>query len=74
VGLALARGLHLSDIVRDLGHVAEGVYSAETVLSRAQALQIEMPITEMVVQVIKEILTPQEAMKSLMARQSRLEF
>ena len=74
VGLALAKGLHLRDIVRDLGHVAEGVYSAETVLMRAQALDVEMPITQMVVQVLKEVLTPQEAIKSLMARQSKLEF
>lgn len=74
VGLALARGLHLRDVVRDLGHVAEGVYSAETVLGRAQALSVEMPITEMVVQVLQETLTPQEAIKSLMARQSKLEF
>jgi len=74
VGLALAKGLHLRDIVRDLGHVAEGVYSAETVLMRAQALQVEMPITQMVVHVLKEELTPQEAIKSLMARQSKLEF
>ena len=74
VGLALAKGKRLEDIVRDLGHVAEGVYSAETVLIRALALGVEMPITQMVVNVLKEALTPQEAMKALMARQSKLEF
>ncbi len=74
VGLSLAKGRRLEDIVKDLGHVAEGVYSAETVLTRAQALQVEMPITQMVVHVLKETLTPQAAMKSLMARQSKLEF
>lgn len=74
VGLALAKGLRLDDIVRDLGHVAEGVYSAETVLKRARALKIEMPITQMVVHVLKKEKTPQEAMKLLMSRQSKLEF
>jgi glycerol-3-phosphate dehydrogenase (NAD(P)+) len=74
VGLALAKGRRLSDIVKDLGHVAEGVYSAETVLIRALALGVEMPITQMVVNVLKEELTPQEAMKALMARQSKLEY
>ncbi|MCV6038169.1 glycerol-3-phosphate dehydrogenase, partial [Escherichia coli] len=32
VGLRLARGQTLADILRELGHVAEGVYSAATVL------------------------------------------
>jgi glycerol-3-phosphate dehydrogenase (NAD(P)+) len=50
------------------------VYSAETVLIRALALGVEMPITQMVVNVLKEELTPQEAMKALMARQSKLEY
>jgi len=74
VGLALAKGLRLTDIVRDLGHVAEGVYSAETVLMRAKVLNVEMPITQMVVHVLKQVKSPQEAMKSLMSRQSKLEY
>jgi glycerol-3-phosphate dehydrogenase (NAD(P)+) len=60
--------------VRDLGHVAEGVYSAETVLMRAKVLNVEMPITQMVVHVLKQVKSPQEAMKSLMSRQSKLEY
>lgn len=35
VGLALARGLTLDQAVESLGHVAEGVYSARTVVRRA---------------------------------------
>jgi glycerol-3-phosphate dehydrogenase (NAD(P)+) len=40
VGLLLARGLGLQQILADLGHVAEGVYTAATVLERAQALGV----------------------------------
>src|SRR6202007_1589950 len=35
VGLLLAQGLSLDSILAQLGHVAEGVYSAPTVLARA---------------------------------------
>ena len=40
-------------ILAELGHVAEGVYSAPVVLARARALGVEMPITETVVEVEK---------------------
>jgi glycerol-3-phosphate dehydrogenase (NAD(P)+) len=49
VGLMLAQGLALPDILRQLGHVAEGVYSAPVVLGRALGLGVEMPITQAVV-------------------------
>jgi len=74
VGLALARGQSLEDIMTHLGHVAEGVYCAETVLSRANQLAIEMPITQCVVEVLKGKLTPSQAIKRLMGRQAKLEF
>ena len=49
VGLALASGQTLQQAVDSLGHVAEGVYSARTVVQRARALGVEMPIAEAVV-------------------------
>jgi glycerol-3-phosphate dehydrogenase (NAD(P)+) len=74
VGLALARGQSLSDTMADLGHVAEGVYCAETVLARATQLELEMPITQCVVELLKGALTPTDAIKRLMGRQAKLEF
>ena len=50
VGLLLAQGLALPHILQQLGHVAEGVYSARTVWQRAQSLGVDMPITEAVVE------------------------
>ena len=73
VGLLLARGLSLPQILRELGHVAEGVQCAATVLARARALAIEMPITEAVVDVVEGRLTPRDAMARLMGRQARAE-
>jgi glycerol-3-phosphate dehydrogenase len=37
VGLALAQGNTLQQAVDELGHVAEGVYSARTVVQRARS-------------------------------------
>lgn len=73
VGLRLAAGVPLAEILAELGHVAEGVYSAPTVLRRARALGVEMPITEVVVEVLGGRLAPDRAMARLMARQSRAE-
>mgnify|MGYP003334520544 CR=1 FL=1 len=73
VGLALAQGQSLSDILQDLGHVAEGVYSARTVVQRAQSLGVEMPIASAVVQLLEGHISPQDAVGLLMNRQSRSE-
>ena len=73
VGLLLAAGQRLPDVLQALGHVAEGVLSAATVLARARALGVEMPITEAVVEVLEGRVAPAQAMVRLMARQSRAE-
>jgi glycerol-3-phosphate dehydrogenase (NAD(P)+) len=73
VGLLLAEGLRLPDILAQLGHVAEGVPSAATVLARARKLDVEMPITEAVVAVIEGHITPAHAIALLMSRQARAE-
>ncbi|MCX7225040.1 MAG: NAD(P)-dependent glycerol-3-phosphate dehydrogenase, partial [Burkholderiales bacterium] len=49
VGLALAAGQSCAQAVASLGHVAEGVYSARTVVERARQLGLEMPIAQTVV-------------------------
>ena len=73
VGLALADGLPLAQILRDLGHVAEGVYSAPTVLARARGQGVDMPITEAVVAVLDGRLSAVAAVDLLMGRQARAE-
>lgn len=68
VGLRLASGAPLAQVLADLGHVAEGVYSAPTVLARARALGVEMPITQAVVDVLEGHLTAIDAVRQLMGR------
>ncbi len=73
VGLMLAQGLSLPTILADLGHVAEGVGTAPMVLRRAQALGVDMPITQAVVQVLEGSTTPAQALEQLMGRGARPE-
>jgi glycerol-3-phosphate dehydrogenase (NAD(P)+) len=68
VGLALASGQSLQQAVAALGHVAEGVYSARTVLQRARHLDVEMPITQAVVALLDGQLPPLQAVALLMGR------
>jgi len=68
VGLALAQGRKLDDILRELGHVAEGVYSAAAVERRAQEQGIDMPITCAVCAVLFGRASPREAVEQLLAR------
>ena len=68
VGLALAQGKTLAEAVQSLGHVAEGVYSARTVVRRAAGLGIEMPISQGVVSLLDGKTTPLQAVAALMGR------
>jgi len=74
VGLLLAEGKTLDQAVQSLGHVAEGVYSARTVLQRARHLGVEMPIAECVVALLDGQLKPVEAVAALMGRHPRGEL
>jgi len=68
VGQLLAQGLNLQDAVASLGHVAEGVFCAQTVTQRARGLGVEMPITQAVVDLLDGRLQPQSAVAALMGR------
>jgi glycerol-3-phosphate dehydrogenase (NAD(P)+) len=74
VGLQLAQGKTLADILGGLGHVAEGVNTAQEVLSLAQQQQVEMPITEAVYQVLYQSLAPRTAVEGLLNRVPSAEF
>jgi glycerol-3-phosphate dehydrogenase (NAD(P)+) len=74
IGLALAQGQTLEQAIQSLGHVAEGVYSARTVLQRADALGVQMPITRCVVALLDGHLAPAQAVAVLMSREPSAEI
>lgn len=74
VGQLLAQGHSLDQAVASLGHVAEGVYSARTLLQRARTLAVDMPITEAVVALLDGRLEPRQTLQLLMQRDARTEL
>ncbi|MBU2284915.1 MAG: glycerol-3-phosphate dehydrogenase, partial [Gammaproteobacteria bacterium] len=73
VGLLLAQGQTLQQAVQSLGHVAEGVYCARTLVSRARQLGVEMPISESVVALLDGRIRPEEVVSQLMGREPGVE-
>ena len=74
VGLGLAAGKSLAQILADLGHVAEGVGTAREVARLAAELGIEMPITEAVDAILHHGLPAAEAVETLLSRDPKPEM
>lgn len=68
VGMLLANGKTLPAILRELGHVAEGVYTAREVFKLSQKLAVSMPICHAVYQILYEGLPAAIAAESLLNR------
>ena len=68
VGLQLALGRPLSAILAQLGHVAEGVYTAREVLRISQQLGVDMPITSAVSELLDGTTSAHELVSSLLQR------
>lgn len=68
VGMGLAQGRTLPEVLEALGHVAEGVYSARTVVQRANGLGVDMPIAQAVVSVLEGKVNARDAVAVLMGR------
>jgi glycerol-3-phosphate dehydrogenase (NAD(P)+) len=73
VGLQLAQGLSLEKILHDLGHVAEGVYTAREVAKLAKARGVDMPVTDAVNAVLEGKLAPKAAVEQLLSRDPKRE-
>jgi len=73
VGLALAAGRPLEQILRELGHTAEGVSSAREVAILADQRHIDMPITQAVCDVLYDGTPAGKAVERLLGRDPKLE-
>jgi len=74
VGILLAQGHDLPEILRKLGHVAEGVYTVREVHHLAQRLDVAMPICEAVYRILYEHVPATEAVAALLKRAPNHEF
>ena len=73
VGLGLARGQPLTEVLAELGHVAEGVACAGVVDRSGRALGVELPIVAAVQAVLEGRLAPRDAVLSLLSREPKRE-
>jgi glycerol-3-phosphate dehydrogenase (NAD(P)+) len=73
VGLALAQNKSLPQILKELGHVAEGVYTAREVVRLANELAVDMPISKVIAAVLDGSVSAGEALELLMARDPKEE-
>ncbi|HEY8485015.1 MAG TPA: NAD(P)H-dependent glycerol-3-phosphate dehydrogenase [Longimicrobiales bacterium] len=73
VGIELARGRRLEDILSELAMVAEGVSTARAAHALARRAGVEMPIVAEVHAVLFEGRDPRTAVESLMVREPKAE-
>lgn len=73
MGLALARGLDIASAREEIGQEVEGVSTAREVRAKADALGVEMPITEQTYRVLYEGLDPSRAVRNLLNREAKPE-
>ncbi len=73
VGLALATGRQLPQILAELGHVAEGVSTAREAAGMARQLGIEMPITQAVDAILHRGEPAWDAVEKLLSRDPKVE-
>ena len=73
VGLGLAEGKELHQVLREIGHVAEGVPTIDEVFDAACRYQIDMPITQILYQLVRKELPVEEVMGRLMMREAKSE-
>ena len=72
-GERLGRGETLEQILAQKQQTAEGVKSCRSILDLARKHDVDMPITEHVVAVVHEGMTPKQMVRSLMSREVKSE-
>ena len=68
LGIQLAKGLSLEQIIQEMDNVAEGAYTTAATLALAHQYDIEMPIAEATYAILNGNLNAEEGAAKLMAR------
>lgn len=74
VGMLLADGQLLPEILSNIGHVAEGVHTAQEVERIGRRLKIEMPVTQAVCNILYGGVPADEVVRKILDREPRTEF
>ena len=73
-GQLIGKGIPYEEAREEIGMVVEGYYALEAAMEMSKKYDVELPITEAVHKVIKEGLSPKEAMFALMTRDLKSEL
>jgi len=73
VGIELGKGKKLQDIIAAKNSVAEGIKTTGATVALAKMRNIEMPITEQIDRVLKNQISPMNAIRQLMDRSLKTE-
>ena len=68
LGLKVARGTPVEKALEELGQVAEGLYAADAVHRLSRRLDLDLPISEQVYQVLHRGRDPGKVLKALLSR------
>lgn len=74
VGVELTKGRTLSEILKSMHQVAEGVNTTRAAYTLAQQMGLEMPITEKIYEVLYENAKPAKAARSIMGGNAKHEL
>ena len=74
LGLGLGLGRPIAEIEKEIGQVLEGKFASQAIHQLAAKLNVELPISEQVYQVICHGKSPKLAVEELLSRDSRNEF
>ncbi len=72
-GENLGKGLSMAEASAAMKQTCEGVKSCRAILALSQELEVDMPITEVVVGAVHEGLSPREVVQALMGRDAKSE-
>jgi glycerol-3-phosphate dehydrogenase (NAD(P)+) len=73
VGIELAKGRPLAEIVRSMTMIAEGVETTSAAVSLARELDLELPITQQMHLILQGARSPADAIRELMERSLKSE-
>ena len=72
-GMLIGQGYTMEEATKEVKMVVEGIYSAKAARALAQKYEVDMPIIDIVNQVLFENMSAKEAVVELMEREKRSE-
>ncbi|MEG3066097.1 NAD(P)H-dependent glycerol-3-phosphate dehydrogenase [Acetomicrobium sp.] len=74
LGLAIGRGKTMEEALSELGQVAEGIYTAKALKKMGENAGVELPIVNVVYDILYNNLLPAEALRTLLLRDLKPEL